>query len=86
MSRAGSGGHLPHQSLCFSCTLRLPHVLLGSGRGSMFRADFTSAVLGLAGGAEELNCACENSQNKRFTVNSQHWPPWDSTALVSAAF
>lgn len=50
----------------------------------MSRAGFT--VLGLAGGAKELGYACESSQNNRSTVNSQHWPPWDSTVLVSASY
>lgn len=66
-------------------TLLLPDVLLGSGRGSMSRADFTSTVLGLAGGAKELDYGCESSQTNSVTVNSQHWPPRDSTVLVSAS-
>lgn len=67
-------------------TLLLPDVLLGSGRGPMSRADFTSTVLGLADGAKELDYGCESSQNSRFTVNSQHWPPWDSMVLASASY
>lgn len=67
-------------------TLLLPDVLVCSGRGSLSRADSTSTVLGLAGGAKELDYGYESSQNNRFTVNSQHWPPWDSSVLVSASY